>query len=104
IRDATVTGVQTCALPISPLSATAASSATPRGRDCAVGMSAGACRLAPAPVGLAFLDEGVDPFAGIFEHHVAGHALGRKGISVRESFLHLAVEESLAHAHHGAAV
>src|SRR5438034_4049635 len=89
-----------------PLSGAAASSATSRDRGCAVGMSfpADALPLAPAPAGLAFLDEGVYPFAGILEHHVAGHALGRKGIGVHQSFLHLVVEESLAQAHHGAAV
>src|SRR5881396_599641 len=55
-----------------PLSSAAASSATSRDRERAVGMSfpAGALPLAPLPAGLAFLDEGVYPFAGILERHV----------------------------------
>src|SRR6266581_6879941 len=56
------------------------------------------------PLRLALGDECIDALGGVLEHHVAGHPLRGERIGAGQTFLHLFVEELLAHAHHGRAV
>src|SRR5262249_52243207 len=68
------------------------------------GPRVGQRRLFAAPARLALAEEGVDALAGVGEHHVARHPLGREGVRVLEPLLHLLVEELLAHRDYRAAV
>ena len=51
---------------------------------------------APLPYRRTLLHEGVDAFAGILGHHVAGHGLGRDVVGGAQIEVALPVEQALA--------